>query len=206
MSPIYEKKKVSESAIKKIDKKVNSLARKMDGEYKFFDTLASITASQFNSTGVVYSTSIMAQGATNTTRNGNSIKIDRLEFRIQPLLGALPTAIRILVFMDKAYNGSLPAVTDVLSIADVRSSYNFNTSRRFTIISDTFEMLNSLNTKVSFVKTVKNNAKRQVKYLGTSNTSADGGNNQICVLLLSEVATANAPTCIVYSRIIYEDN
>lgn len=123
----------------------------IDGELKFHDV--DLNDAQVAANGVVTdSINLIAQGITESTRNGRKCTIKTLQWRYRITLPELvdqatpgnPTQVRIIVYVDHQCNGATAAVLDILETADIHSFRNLSNSQRFTILMDKQHVLNYL--------------------------------------------------------------
>lgn len=173
-------------------------------EHKFIDT-GVVTDTPIN-TGQVDYLSGLAQGTTNTTRVGVSIKVTSLYMRLQCVMnsGATTTMLRLIVVKDKENRGSAPAVTDILQSADVRSFISRDTAMRYKILVDKYVTLYTSYPQKVFDIYKKLN--HHIKYTGAGGAVANQLEEGLFFLLISDQAMATQPTVLYNSRIRFVDN
>lgn len=110
----------------------------LNPEYKFLDS--SYPISVLGTAGQIQSIpSLISQGDSSTSRDGNSIKITSILVRAnitQTVGTTTPVTTRFMIFSDSSSNGTPPQVLDVLQTADVLSPMNRVNGSRFTVLSD----------------------------------------------------------------------
>lgn len=175
----------------------------LNPEYKFLDNSGQVNPS---STGQVISgNGLIAQGDTDITRDGNSIKVTSWLHRItlEKNASATSTRFRIILFSDVSSAGAVPAVTDLLQTASVISPLNRVNGSRFHVLQDKTCVLDTDTPQKVFEFYKK--MQHHIKYLdGTANTTSLG-QGSLYVLILSNEAT-NTPTMNYYSRMRFLDN
>lgn len=193
-----------------IARKALNMARRVKSmvnvEYKLKDVTASTTTS---SAGAVVHLSPIAPGTDANERDGISVKATKLFVRgdISMNASAATSAMRIILFIDKQFNGALPTVAQILATASVVSPLNITTTSadRFKILSDKVFTLSNNGTQSRIVKMYKR-LSNHIRF-DTSGTSPPTGclDGQICMLHISNEAT-NVPSFVYYSRLRYVDN
>lgn len=154
--------------------------------------------------GSISSLGAIAAGNDTDNRQGNSIlaKYWSWRFRLDMSASATKTTTRILVFVDKAGQGVVPAVSDVLVAANPSSPLNVDNTDRFVILYDKQYALS-----ITGNQTVSSHSYRKLnfhmKFSGTAGANYDI--NQIFILLISNEPT-NFPIIDGYSRIGFYDN
>ncbi len=122
------------SRIKKIEKTLSSM------EKKFIDT--DLDTAAVASTGLVVQGFVIPQGDGQSARKGRRIQLTSVEWKGTITLAGSATlaegtdTIRLMCLVDKQTNGALPAVTDVLVLAEQESYKELETSRGFRTIWD----------------------------------------------------------------------
>jgi len=106
-----------------------------------FSQTTSATGALVSFTGAVNGTSLclIPQGTTDNTRIGQKINLKRIRIKFNAILTANTVTgerIRIILWKDKQANGAAPAVTDILTNADIDSFINMDNTERFEIIKD----------------------------------------------------------------------
>lgn len=119
--------------------------------------------------------------------------------------------VRVIIFRDFENRQAIPAVTDVLEIADVQSAMNHVNTTRFRVMYDKLIKIDQYHPIAALklyhkFKTNNKGKHTHMKYTtsGTNAASLDEGN--IFMLLLSDLNTTNAPTGAIVNRIRYVDN
>lgn len=106
-------------------------------ELKDVDT--DISALSFTTTGSVTLLNGVAQGTDFTNRVGRKFNTKSILIRMVITSGSTATANHIarwMIVYDKQVNGSLPAVTDILTSASISAPNNLNNRDRFVVILD----------------------------------------------------------------------
>lgn len=118
---------------------------------KFFDR--DLSDAVVSATGDVTPTLIgIAQGNTESTRNGRKCTIRSIHWRFEVNLAerdavddpASGDTVRIMLYQDKQANGATAAVTDILEAATYLNFRNLSNGGRFNIILDKLVVLNYL--------------------------------------------------------------
>lgn len=180
----------------------SSLAGIINSELLHYDESNNNTPN--SSTGSVFSlVRGMAQGDTNNTFTGNSILLKKINLKGTVTINASATTsrVRFMVLVDKRPQSAVPAVTDILSSANVTSFMNIDDQLlRFKVLkSRTFAIDANTLREIPFAYNFDMN--RHIKFDDTQ-TPVSG---DLVVLLLSDEAT-NTPTVNMQSRIRYYDN
>lgn len=152
-----------------------------------------------------------AQGDTQNSRQGNSIKMSSISMKLQFLLNASATTtfIRVILFKDKASNGVVPTHQELLESTDSQPWYiaNYNPDNcptRFKVVSDSTHILEANgNTGKQYSKYFKVNT--HVKYDGTGSTQAEATTGHYYLLVVSDEVT-NVPTIRNNLTLRYIDN
>lgn len=116
--------------------KMSYLARMLNVEYKENTSLQNDTPSTTFTKTLM---SGIAQGDTNTTRDGSSCKVVGFEVAGTLTINASATVsyVRVIILIDSQTNGVAFSSTSLLYTAtDVNSPYNLNNERRFRILFD----------------------------------------------------------------------
>lgn len=184
-------------------KKAMSLIPKR--EVKYMDNIPSYFSNP-NATPVVYLLSGIGQGLAYAGRVGNSVKGLSLTARLllQQSTLATASAIRLIFFVDKENQGTLPLATDVLENTgnSVVSPYNHNNTDRFRILKDKTYVIN--NYGLNEIKdSIYCRLSHNIKFSGAAGSTYNEGN--VFVLVVSDTI-ANNPSFNMYTRIRYVDN
>lgn len=169
-------------------------------------------SSGISSSGTVQPISLMGQGTDIVNRLGEEIHPKEIDLRLVAGIGAstVPTTMRVVIFRDRNCNGSVPAVTDVLSVVTPApiSQYNYfnfqgDDMPRFDILLDeTFALAPSSDQNQVLLQKLKLREDDHIHYLGTANVFASLGKGNIFLLAISSVA-ANVPQLDFTTRLNY---
>ena len=180
----------------------------LNAEMKFVDT--SQNGGTVTFAGTVTPISLLAQGLTVSSREGESIRVHGIEARFGA--SADPTAtrnyLRTIVFADMETRGAAPAAADVLENTGNGNSYaspwNHLGGPRFNILYDSGPMAVSTaaGPKAWEVMIPYN---EHVHYNGAGGTIASSYEGSLYVLQIADV-TALGPSCTLYTRVHYADN
>ncbi len=158
--------------------------------------------------GTVSTISSIAQGLDYNNRVGDSIKLQRIEFRFRALMGTTgtKTTLRVMLVRDLDGYGTKPGVSDILESVDVLSPKKYLNADRFSVLVDETLSLSSVsntNTADSFVLPHEGH----IKYLGTTAADASNGKGTLYILWLSnESSGTNSPTVYFYTRLYFTDD
>lgn len=175
----------------------------LNPEYKFLDNSGSITPT--SSGQIISGNSLIGQGDTNSTRDGNSIKITSWLHRhsLEKHASATATRVRLIWFYDISSAGAVPAVLDVLETASTLSPMNKLNGARFKIVKDSHF---TLSTDKPLIQTqFYKKMQHHIKYLDTTANTTSLGQGPLYVLAISSEAT-NTPTLNYSSRMRFLDN
>jgi hypothetical protein len=163
-------------------------------------------------TGFIQPLTLIAQGTDYLNeRVGDSIKLQRIEFKMKLLMDAASTGtvVRVILFRDLFQTGGgTPAPADLLE--DVGSTYsplsplNYLLRDRFGIVSDNLVDLSSSGNQCATL-VVDTAHEGHVKFVGTTNTTASAGPGQIYLYLVSD-ESAHYPSVSVMWRVTYTDD
>lgn len=162
--------------------------------------------SAISTTGAVTSISLIVQGLDYNNRVGDSIKLQRVEFRTRWTVGTgTGTFCRTLLVRDLDNYGTKPAISDVLQAVSVLSPKNYLNSDRFSILYDELGTLNQSDT--NSVSVFESPHEGHIKYLGTTAADASSGKGAMYLMFLSnEAAGVTSPTVVLHSRLYYTDD
>lgn len=181
-------------------KKAYSLAKKAEGKKELKHNAISITDTSPDTTGALQELSVLAQGDTNNTRDGDVIYPTSIKMRgVLSMAGAASdTYVRFIVFRWKS--GSPSAITDILVSGSVISFKSEANRFQSEILMDKVVNLNdSKSTSVFIQKSL-----RCKKYIGYNQSTTAANRNSIWLLTLSNEST-NAPTLTMGSRLYFKD-
>jgi hypothetical protein len=176
----------------------------LNAEHKFKDT--SINQSP-NNNGVQVLLNGMSQGDTASTRDGNSVKIDKIHLLLDNIknTSATTTVLRTIVYVAKAPNGSAPAIADVLTPQNENGLYNpINMGNLIKILYDRVHTFENSGKAISITRKNLNHIVH-TRFGGTGATISDIQQGAIYLLLISNEST-NTPTVQGTTRVMYYDN
>lgn len=129
------------------------------------------------------------QGDSLITRDGNQLILKELDLAwYASQATAVPRLYRMICFVDTMNNGTLPAVTDVLTAATPISGYNVTNleNGRFKILVD--DQVATVGTSASgaFFRRHKLKLNKKIMYLGTTFVTGANGKNSIWVLTIAD--------------------
>ncbi len=153
------------SIAKKALRKVNKLARRVRPEQKIHDIGSSLL--QPNIAGAVTHLSAIAQGDSETTRDGLQLRVFFMEFRFEALKDTVPTKtqIRLIIFRDnRQVESTIPSVLDVLLAAVPISQYSRVNPKRFTIFWSKIITLRT--NRIAMSRTVTKKLNFPIRYVG----------------------------------------
>jgi hypothetical protein len=180
----------------------------VNAEVKHVDVSTSSTVS---TTPVLTFLSGIAQGDTNTSRDGNSVKAVGLHGDITLIMNASATVsrVRTLIFVDTRSQGAAPTAADIVDTNALSGLANIDTEpNRFVMLLDRLDVLvlaaeNRAKTfRFDLTSDVKN---MHLLYSGSGNTIASAKGPVVYMLQFSSEAT-NTPTYAVDSRLFFIDN
>lgn len=98
--------------------------------------------------------------------------------------------VRLILFRDMQCQGALPAVTDVLSAANIHSQLNWANRARFSILRDRYVMLPATLNDYESHKMVKFRTKRpmNIEYITDAEAVTGAGKGNVFLLVISLVA------------------
>lgn len=181
----------------------------LNPEYKYLDNEQIVTPVLAGT--VVPDISLIANGDTDTDRDGNSIKLTSQMFRgtVTKNAAATSTKFRLVMFSDVSSAGSTPSATDVLqnigggSTDLINSPVNRLNGARFHIWYDHTWVLDSDNPKrhIQFYKKMQHH----IHYLDGTAASSALGQGALYLLAISDEA-ANWPSFTYTNRFRFLDN
>lgn len=182
---------------------LNEIRKLINIETKFLNVASSQTVSN---TGSIVPLSQIVQGVNYTERIGDSIKIQKIEFRCKVSMStsASFTNFRLIIFRDLYQQGADPTITNVLGSASTLNPKNFLLRDRFSLLVDEmFVMSVSGDNACSLEYNIPHEG--HIKYIGTTAATASNGFGSIYMLVLSDEAT-NVPTIAYNSNIYFTDD
>lgn len=164
------------------------------------------------STGTIVYLTPVAQGITEITRNGNSIRAKSMDLKGYVTYdsgGDDQQGVRLIMFIDYNYDGgNTPTVSgdaeSVLDNSNIQSFRDLSNTDRFRVIYDkTFFVDGEHQTRQVKIHKELNH---KVEYVGTNSSAASGGGGSIWMLLIGTQLVANYPTLNADYRFRYIDN
>lgn len=167
------------------------------------------------SSGATYQLSLIPQGDTDSTRDGDRLTLTSVNIRGSVYCGDVTNLIRVIFYQWRPQ--STPTITDILSKGadgtniDVYSHYNHDKRSEFKILSDRTYSLAGYGTTVSPYgqDTEKlfniNISKKLIKNLQYVNGSTSVGSNQLWYLAISDSDATPNPTLTFKIRMNYID-
>lgn len=173
----------------------------LNTEVKYHDTQLAGTYGP----GATFNLSNIAVGDTNTTRDGNSILVKKLNVKYTLTKNSLaPTDfVRVMFYVDHQSRGSKATVTDVLQGDSIDAFMNRDHTARYRILANDVFALNDNTPNVYVDRNF--DLSHKIKYDGTANTEADLDSGGVYVLITSKDPT-NIGTVDLDSRLRFIDN
>ncbi len=208
----------SKGALRRLQKDVKRLKRfEASHEFKFFNS--AINDAVVANTGAVQNQMFtLAQGDTDTTRDGKKVIVTSLNARfiislpITDVNAQTADLVRIIIVHDKQANGALPAVLDILFTADIQSFKNLDNTHRFRTLLDKTISIASMSgayngTTSKFGENFKafqwfRKLNMPIIYNDTAGTIGDIVSNNIVMMYISESGNAG---CQAQMQIRYMD-
>jgi hypothetical protein len=167
-------------------------------------------AAAVSTTPVITCLNAVAQGDTNITREGSSLKAVGFEFRyyLSMNASASTSAMRVIIFMDTRNAGAAPTVTDVLASSVVGLLGVDNQPGRFVILYDhTSAHTLASETRAYISQTLRIPAVDgcHFSYNGNAGTVADCRAGALFLYVISNEAT-NTMSIDFQSRLWFVDN
>ncbi len=185
------------------------IKRLMNVEFKFIDkTDTNVTMDDGSGTHI--NVTNLAQGDTDITRDGNSIKVTSWLFRANITMNpmAVLTFATVLLVQDKQSNGAVYSVSKLLkSVASGLSTIsplNIDNKFRFRVIKR-WEVAMSASGKTDYILKFVKKMNMHIRYGSNNGDITDLQSNALSIVIISNEAL-NAPTITYYNRIRYVDN
>ncbi len=190
------------SAMAIAKKNRRELASLEDMGYNESSTEVAITTA---TVGLCYYLSGIAQGDVVDQRQGNKVSTREYNCFVRFVVDIASRQVRLILFRDMQCQGAVPAVSDVLSTANIAYSYNWNNRARFSILSDRMIHLAGMANDVEAYRYVKFRVKRRMnlEFITASEAVTGAGKGAIFLLVLSAVnGTANG--CRLFYSVKYK--
>lgn len=175
------------------------MKRMIEKKYLTYSLLGatSAVAGQILPTGIFNIT----QGAGDSQREGNTIHINKLDYKFQ-FNATGPGAMRLILCWDRQANGANPTATDIVTTASFLSTFNTNNvvgygGSRFTIVKDLYFVIDpaevaaaTFSRQASSKATLYGkNIKRPVHFQASAGAVADIASNNLFWLVLGSTTT-----------------
>ncbi len=150
----------------------------------------------------------VAQGLTETTRVGNSIRLKNMQLRMYGFhnsAGSDVQWLRLIVFRDTMQQGVAPTVAQLLEgTSHVLRFLERDQDHRFNILRDKVWTM-SVTGQQGFYFKMFREVDTHVKFVGTAANAASNGQGSLYVMLISSEAT-NGPQVDFNARVRFIDN
>lgn len=171
-------------------------------ERKYIDIAPSGTST---TTGTMWFLSGIAQGLTETSRNGDKVKLQSISFKLLSSYAGSGCILRTILFIDKASSGVVPSASDLLQNVTALGHYNVDyCPSRFQILMDKRKVLNAVN--MPFIQeSLYKKVLHHLTFKGTSAAQADAATGHMYLFVITD-APATPPVYASEIRITYVDN
>lgn len=185
-------------------------------ELKYVDTASALYG--LNTTGSITALNLVAVGDDNTTRDGRQVTIKSVQLHGMVFPEDNTTSnvkCRVMLVWDNAVNGALPAILDIITIADGVAFPLVNNANRFTILVDrTFAVGKVDNTATTAFASSPTTFDVEIykplncvtQYIGTAATIASVGNGGLYLLTIGSGAAGAAATLNAATRVRFVDD
>ncbi len=192
------------AAYNQLKKDVGFVLSMLNVEDKYIDAGATTTMS---ASWQLFLLNGLQLGTTSTTRVGQSIKLNSVQFKAFITINALATLVqscRVVMFVDKQANAAAPTATDVYP-ATVASNRVVSYLDRFTILFDEWVILDP-NTPSGEILIKSSSLSHHVSFnTGNAGDITDITRNSFYIMFLSD-AGSNFPAIVWTNRIGFVDN
>ncbi len=189
----------------KLAKKAISM---MNVEFKFHDVQENTQI--LNVTPNILQITNIPQGDTDTSRDGNQVKLVRLYVRYTLTLQAAVTTVfvRIIIVKDKQTNGAIYTASDLLTDVTggdaIVSPFNPDNQFRFAILYDKVHALSNA-AKRNAQGNINRQLQLKLRFDASTPSIADLTSNSLSIVQFSDIVT-DPPTITLFSRVYYVDN
>jgi hypothetical protein len=163
-------------------------------------------AISYNGTDFVQSMTSVPQGDTDSTRDGDRLKIKEVRFRVGVKTGSTtPTFLRIICFQWKP--DTTPVYANILldqhnTSAAPLSDFTHDTRQMYHILSDDLVQVDTVAHPATCVeRSIKSGFEPYIQYQAGSSSTAT---NMIYVLAISDVSS-NGPQVILFGKLLFYD-
>jgi hypothetical protein len=193
---------------------VRSITRLINIETKNFWQM--FTATPGTTTTTVYLSAI-AQGLTNSSRVGNSIKMQKIYFKLWATTNTASTVdvpVRILLVRDVECQGTVPTPTDILEDTSTMQNFllsdkDYTNSSRFSVLADYLFVMPGSAAGYTIPSTqffeYSQPHSGHLKFRGTDSTVSSAAEGAIFVVYGSSAAS-NPPTVYMMFSLHYTDD
>lgn len=186
---------------------VKSIKNVINVEYKTVAGVFALTESSTSYDGnVITNLGLVAQGADQNQRNGNSLLAKSIMVR-GTLKAQVDQNVRICIFLDRQGDGTAPTVANLLETGNavnaVFSELNHSNGSRFKILyNKIFTMIAGTNTERRVVNIYKK-LNHHIKYKGTGSAIGDTVSGTIHVLIISDHTDAAGTSASFDGRSVF---
>lgn len=172
-------------------------------EHKYWDVTNS-AAIDFS--GVIYDLSLIPQGDTDISRDGDKLMPTSLYLNMKVEAGDPTNVMRVIVFRWKINSAAYaPTVADILAVTGSAyapmSPYLHDIKSQFTVVKDLTFHVSSYNVFAWYKRTIRL-AKRTIKYAGGTTSASD----KLYMLVVSDSGTITHPSFTSYTRLNFTDS
>lgn len=186
------------------------LASLINVEKKFHDVTANNLVP--TTTPTIINLSNIGQGADYNNRDGNSVLLQTLQYRMNVLYNGTPgfNKLRMIIFRDNDQRGTDPAAADLLESTAAATAINspllHYVNQRFSVLQDTVYTVAAGHLPViAKKKFMKMPPGTHLKYSSTAAADASNWEGALYCLFVSDQA-ANGPSVDYYFRLRFTDN
>lgn len=212
--PIYRKRKLPlfGRADKQIARAGYMMARKalkmMNVEYKVLDTQITFTA--ISNTPTIVQLTNLSQGDGQSNRDGNQVKITRINWRYTYSVNASAvfSFLRVILVLDRQTNQAIYTAGNLLQDVTINdaivSAKNLDNKFRFKVLYDKVHSMSPTHRTCGNAKYNKN-VEIKIRYDANAGDITDLTSNSLSILLVSNEVT-NTPSITSFMRLRYVDN
>ncbi len=184
-------------------------AKLLNVEYKLHTVTVASTA--VTDAGTITPLSLLVQGDTDITRNGNQVKWTSyyLHYRWRIHASAANTAVRLMIVHDKQTNQAQFALADILQSAaaqlNIFSPYNIDNVSRFNVLYDRVHSLVDVGDSAQVIRKLIKPLQLKIRYDANVGDVTDLTQDSLSLVLIGSEAT-NDPSITFFYRGRFIDN